>query len=170
MNLLIARYALIALAILNLASSVAVIIYDRIATLKAQEELPDDWYTKSRMGGSWAKYWFAACCVVYVLSSLFSLLGLLAAYKERAELSMLYSLLMSLVAVYGAWDIYVRGSVVAFLVPLVAAITALLYGTLNYRDLVEQVEGQYLKVNYTKRPTEDEPVKDEPETEKFQPE
>lgn len=165
---MIARYALMGLAILNIITSILVIVYDRIETHRAEEELPDDWYTKTQLGGSYAKYWFASCVMVNVISCLASFLGMFGAYKEHSEICMLYSLLMTLVAVYGAFDIYTRYSVIAYLVPLIVSATALLYGMLNYRDLLEQVEGQYLKVSYTKQPTETVP---EPtETEKFQPE
>ena len=90
----------------------------RITHSAIPAEFPDDWYTNQKGDGYYAKYWFLACIIIMALNDVLSLGAIYGVWIESSRLIMISSALMFVVAVYGAWDKYMKESYSAFVVPL----------------------------------------------------
>ncbi|KAI2803872.1 hypothetical protein RDWZM_001812 [Blomia tropicalis] len=165
-NLLIAKYVLMVLIVLYMLNTIWVIIFDVQLANRDKDYGEEDWATKEKLPGYYANYWLAACIVVVSLSNLISLGALYGIYQENSTITMVYSCIMFIVAVYGAYDKYMKCSWTAFLVPLVIGQVGVLYASLNY---VQQFEGSTLPDVAIKYVNKTKPTTPTPEeTEQFQ--
>lgn len=110
-NLLIVKYAFLLLVGAYILSSIWVIWRVKVLADYAEETMPDDWATGVKGEGYYAKYWFIACIVVVVLGGLLSGGAFYGVYQESSQIIMVYSALMFVIAVYGAWDKYMKVTV-----------------------------------------------------------
>lgn len=110
-NLLIVKYAFLLLVGAYILSSIWVIWRVKVLVDYAEETMPDDWATGVKGEGHYAKYWFIACIVVTILGGLLSGGAFYGVYQESSQIVMVYSALMFVIAVYGAWDKYMKVTV-----------------------------------------------------------
>ncbi|KAH9395767.1 hypothetical protein TYRP_020504 [Tyrophagus putrescentiae] len=136
-NLLIVKYAFLLLVGAYILSSIWVIWRVKVLVDYAEETMPDDWATGMKGEGHYAKYWFIACIVVTILGGLLSGGAFYGVYQESSQIVMVYSALMFVIAVYGAWDKYMKVTVTAFLLPLLTGIVGILYASLNHMLIFE---------------------------------
>lgn len=137
-NKLIARYGFMILIILNILVSIWVIIYDLKVIKRIQEQYPDDWQLNEKHDGSTAHYWFIACVIVMIFNLIISMIGLYGAKTEQMHFIMIVSALFAVIAVYGAWDKYMKGSIASYLMPLITSIVGILYGSLSFMRFIEE--------------------------------
>ncbi|KAH7640434.1 uncharacterized protein LOC124495641 [Dermatophagoides farinae] len=137
-NILIAKYGFMMLIILNILCSIWVIIYDLNVIKRVQENFPDDWHTNEKHEGSTAQYWFAACVLVMIINLIISMIGLYGAKTEQTHFIMIVSALFAVIAVYGAWDKYMKGSIASYLIPLITCIMGILFGSLCFIQMNEE--------------------------------
>lgn len=148
-NIRIAQYLLMILIGINIISSFGVIAFDYFQVKEAEKTFEDDFYTQELHEGHYAKYWFVSCVIIMVLADCICCVGLFAVYKENNHLTLIFSAMMFVLAVYGAWDKYMRGSVASFALPLLTGLVGLLYTTLSY-DYQDQ-SGELPDIKYVKR-------------------
>lgn len=110
-NLLIVKYAFLLLVGAYILSSIWVIWRVKMLANYAEETMPDDWLTGEKKEGYYAKYWFIGCVVVVIVGDLLSIGAFYGAYQESSQIIMVYSALLFVLAVYGAWDKYMKETV-----------------------------------------------------------
>ncbi|OTF75095.1 hypothetical protein BLA29_010778 [Euroglyphus maynei] len=133
----IARISFMVLIILNILFSIWVIIYDLQVVKRVQEDFPDDWHTNEKHEGSTARYWFIACIIVMIFNLIISMIGLYGAKTEQPQFIMIVSALFAVIAVYGAWDKYMKGSIASYLIPLINCCMGILYGSLCFMRMMQ---------------------------------
>lgn len=110
-NLLIVKYAFLLLVGAYILSSIWVIWRVKMLVNNAEETMPDDWLTGKKGEGYYAKNWFIGCVIVVIIGDLLSVGAFYGVYQESSQIIMVYSALLFVLAVYGAWDKYMKETI-----------------------------------------------------------
>lgn len=137
--------------VLNIVVAIGVIVYDLKTVRQVENDYPDDWFSKEINEGYWAKYWFIACVVVSIVNMVVSGVALFVAYKDHSQLSMICGVLLMIIAVYAAYDKYMRNCFVSFIVPMVAGMMCILFASLNHIMFTQNTSVLSPDVQYVKK-------------------
>ena len=156
-SFVITKYLLLLLIIMNILSTIWVGIYNKNAVDRMKAKYPDDHWTGDEGRGHSAELWERLCITFLVFENIFNVMGLLSTLQENYCLSIIYSVLMFVSALYGSAAKFVRGSVCSFLMPLVVAVVASVFAHMIRMDNYEPTPSAERKRQMTAVITE-EPI------------
>jgi len=158
-NVAITKYILLGLIVVTFAESVFLIIHSIKNYKQLSVEEDDDYYTKDKGEGYYAKGWMISAVAVLALTDLVSLVSAWGIYRGMSTVSMLYGIYCSLVATYMAYDKYLSRTYVAFVLPQIIGIVAILYAVINYLYKNDNPIQMDAVMELSKRTVAYEPVK-----------
>ncbi|XP_054165861.1 uncharacterized protein LOC128963384 [Oppia nitens] len=123
----VTKYVLILFIVLNIGSSIWVGIYNKMRVDHMRREFPDDRWTGDYGKGHSAQLWEKLCITFLVFENIFNVMGIVGTLQENYCLSIMFSGVMFLSALYGSAGKFIRGSVCSYLMPLLVGIIAAVY-------------------------------------------
>ena len=161
-NVKLVKYVLLGLVVLTLLESAYLIWYSVKNYRHIRETEVDDYFTGDHGEGYYAKGWMIAAITVLVFTDLVSLVCSWGILQDMSTFSVVYGVFMTCISTYASYDKYLRPTYVAFILPQVVGIVAILHSILNYvfknhnpiqRDAVLELSKKPMMYEEVKVPT-----------------
>ena len=131
-NVKIVKFVLLALIAISILESGRLIFLSIKNYRTISDNYEGDILTGEKGPGYYAKNWMIASIIVLAITDLVGMITAWGVASNMSTVSLIYGIYMSCISNYATYEEYLRSTYVAFILPQIISIVAILYAVLNY--------------------------------------